>query len=168
MAGDPYMMGHITVAGANFMFDDIVTIADSNATAADKMMAGLFLFGKPVKLVDKGYDLYRSAYKTRKVDKGNAVSEFAGKINATNIPNMSKKDILDNLPNKWKHTDHNGFIHIRDSKGNIRMKIDPPDKVTKYDHVHIFDENGNPLDINLNIVDRKSPDAHIPYENEDD
>ena len=43
------------------------------------------------------------------------------------------------------------------------MKVDPPDKFTKYDQVHILDELGNPLDVNLNIVDRKSPDAHIPY-----
>lgn len=43
------------------------------------------------------------------------------------------------------------------------MKIDHPDKVTKYDHVHIFYKNGNSLDINLKVVDRKSPNAHIPY-----
>lgn len=55
------------------------------------------------------------------------------------------------------HTENRGFIHIRDSNKNIRMRIDPPDKLTKYDHIHIYDENGNPLDINLNMVDRKSP-----------
>ncbi|WP_242069479.1 contractile injection system protein, VgrG/Pvc8 family, partial [Paenibacillus dendritiformis] len=94
---------------------------------------------------------------------GNPVGNFAGKINAENIPNMSKQEILDSLPKDWKYTDNNGFIHIRDANGNIRMKIDPPDKVTKYDHVHLFDESGNPIDVNLNVVDRKSPDAHIPY-----
>lgn len=36
------------------------------------------------------------------------------------------------------------------------MKIDPPEKVTKYDHVHIFDESSNTLDINLNVVDKKT------------
>ncbi|WP_160033865.1 WXG100 family type VII secretion target [Paenibacillus sp. An7] len=88
---------------------------------------------------------------------------FAGEIITENIPNMSKQEILDNLPKDWGYTDNNGFVHIRDTKGNIRMRIDPPDKVTKYDHVHLFDENGNPVDINQNIVDRKSSDAHIPY-----
>jgi len=87
---------------------------------------------------------------------------FAGKINSTNIPNMTKKEILDSLPKDWKYTENNGFVHVRDANGNIRMRIDPPDKVTKYDHVHLYDEKGNPLDVNLNIVDRKSPDAHIP------
>ncbi|WP_419185173.1 hypothetical protein [Lysinibacillus sphaericus] len=94
---------------------------------------------------------------------GNGVGNFVGKINADNIPNMTKNDILEGLPSNWKHTENNGFVHIRDANGNVRMKIDPPDKVTKYDHVHIFDESGNPLDVNLNVVDRKSPDAHIPY-----
>ncbi|MEC0242868.1 WXG100 family type VII secretion target [Paenibacillus dokdonensis] len=94
---------------------------------------------------------------------GNTIGNFAGKINAENIPNMSKQEILDSLPKDWKYTDNNGFVHIRDANGNVRMKIDPPDKVTKYDHVHLFDESGNPIDVNLNVVDRKSLDAHIPY-----
>ncbi|UFT99584.1 hypothetical protein KO561_00980 [Radiobacillus kanasensis] len=94
---------------------------------------------------------------------GNRVGNFAGKINADNIPNMTKNDILEGLPSNWKYTENNGFVHIRDANGNVRMKIDPPDKVTKYDHDHIFDESGNPIDVNLNVVDRKSPDAHIPY-----
>ncbi|WP_044640136.1 DNRLRE domain-containing protein [Risungbinella massiliensis] len=90
-------------------------------------------------------------------------NRFAGKINADNIPNMSKQEIFDGLPSNWKYTENNGFVHIRDDIGNIRMRIDPPDKVTKYDHVHLYDQKGNPLDVNLNIVDRKSADAHIPY-----
>lgn len=76
---------------------------------------------------------------------------------------MSKQEILDSLPKDWKYTDNNGFVHNRDANDNVRMKIDPPDKVTKYDHVHLFDESGNPIDVNLNVVDRKNPDAHIPY-----
>lgn len=79
------------------------------------------------------------------------------------VPNMSKSQLLGNLPDGWKYTENNGFVHVKDATGAIRMRIDPPDKVTKYDHVHLFDENGNPLDINGNVVDRKSPDAHIPY-----
>lgn len=103
------------------------------------------------------------ALKPRAKGMGNSVGNFAGKISAGDIPNMSKQEILDSLPKDWKYTENNGFVHIKDVNGNIRMKIDPPDKVTKYDHVHLFDESGNPIDVNLNIVDRKSPDAHIPY-----
>ena len=79
------------------------------------------------------------------------------------IEGMTKADILDGLPDGWKYTENNGFIHVRDSSGKVRMKIDPPDNVTKFDHVHLFDNNGNPIDINGNIVNRKSSDAHIPY-----
>jgi len=42
------------------------------------------------------------------------------------------------------------------------MRIDPPDKVTNYPHKHLYDINGNSLDVNGNIVPSKSPDAHIP------
>ncbi|MGS2751356.1 pre-toxin TG domain-containing protein [Bacillus zanthoxyli] len=86
-----------------------------------------------------------------------------GKLSTRNIPNMTKKEILEKLPEGWKYTENNGFVHVRDATDTIRMRIDPPDKVTKYDHVHLYDENKNPLDLNGNIVDAKSPDAHIPY-----
>lgn len=44
-----------------------------------------------------------------------------------------------------------------------RVRIDPPDKKTNYTHIHIMDENKNPLDINGNIVSPKDPSGHIPY-----
>ncbi len=73
LAGDPFMMGHIATAGFNFAFDDIGTMIDPDATAEDKMMAGLFLFAKPAKLVGKGADAFKAGDKVkdaRKVDKG--------------------------------------------------------------------------------------------------
>lgn len=102
-----------------------------------------------------------------KSDSGNAVTgktgvNFAGKINTADISNMSKNELIGKLPSDWKVTENNGFVDVRDTEGNIRMRIDPPDKVTNYDHVHLYDEHGKPLDVNLNIVDRKSPKAHIP------
>ncbi|MCY9704195.1 polymorphic toxin-type HINT domain-containing protein, partial [Paenibacillus alvei] len=79
------------------------------------------------------------------------------------VPNMNKSQLLSNLPDGWKYTDNNGFVHVKDANGLIRMRIDPPDKVTKFDHVHLYDEKGNSLDINGKIVEQKSPDAHIRY-----
>ena len=67
-----------------------------------------------------------------------------------------------NLPEGWTKTENNGFTHIRDADGNIRVRIDPPDAVTNYPHQHVYDASGNSLDINGNIVSPKSPDAHIP------
>ena len=49
--------------------------------------------------------------------------------------------------------------------GKMRVRIDPPDNVgTDYTHMHIYDKNEKPLDINGNIVNRKSQDAHIPWD----
>ncbi|MED2919572.1 S-layer protein [Bacillus thuringiensis] len=113
------------------------------------------------KVVGTVEDIEKKAKNLEKAAK--STGKTIGKINTHNIPNMSKKEILEKLPDGWKYTDNNGFVHVRDGNGTIRMRIDPPDKVTKYDHVHLYDENKNPLDLNGNIVDAKSPDAHIPY-----
>ena len=88
---------------------------------------------------------------------------IAKKFDTNNIPNMTKQDIIDSIPDDWNYTEHNGFVHIRDADGDIRIRIDPPDKVTQYPHVHAYDSVGNLLDSVGNIVDRKSPDGHIPY-----
>ena len=71
---------------------------------------------------------------------------------------------LDNLPSGWTKTTNNGFTHVKDENGNIRIRIDPPDAKTPYPHKHLYDGAGNPLDINGNIVSPKSPDAHIPLD----
>ena len=94
---------------------------------------------------------------------GTGVGNIAGKLDTNNIPNMTKQDIIDSIPDDWNYTEHNGFVHIRDADGNIRIRIDPPDKITNYPHVHVYDSDGNLLDSAGNIVDRKSPDGHIPY-----
>ncbi|UKE85509.1 hypothetical protein PJ912_12185 [Pectobacterium colocasium] len=51
---------------------------------------------------------------------------------------------------QWKYTDTD----------STAVRLDPPDKVTLYDHAHLYDKAGNSLDINGNIVDFKSPAAH--------
>lgn len=54
------------------------------------------------------------------------------------------------------------MLHFYDSKGRIRMRIDPPDKITLYPHIQLYDTEGNSLDINLKRVSPNSPVAHIP------
>ena len=83
--------------------------------------------------------------------------------NSKVISSMSKKQLQANLPDGWTYTEHNGRVHIRDANRNFRVRIDPPDNVTNYQHMHILDEHENPLDINGNIVSPKSPDGHIPW-----
>ena len=92
-------------------------------------------------------------------------SNITKNLDTNNIPNMTKQEIIDTIPDNWKYTEHNGFVHIKDEAGKIRIRIDPPDKVTQYPHVHVYDNDGNLLDSLGNIVDRKSPDGHIPYKN---
>ena len=53
------------------------------------------------------------------------------------------------------------FVEFVDKSGNVRAKLHPPDKVTPYSHLHIYDKDGNPLDKNLNQASPRSPDAHL-------
>ena len=96
---------------------------------------------------------------------GSTAGNIAKNLDTNNIPNMTKQEIIDAIPDNWKYAEHNGFVHIKDEAGKIRIRIDPPDKVTQYPHVHVYDNDGNLLDSLGNIVDRKSPDGHIPYKN---
>lgn len=97
------------------------------------------------------------------IEGGSKTGNIINNLDTNNIPNMTKQDILNKIPDSWKYTEHNGFVHIKDDTGTMRIRIDPPDKVTSYPHVHVYDNNGNLLDVLGNIVDRKSPDGHIPY-----
>ncbi len=54
------------------------------------------------------------------------------------------------------------FIEFKDWFGNIRVKIHPADRITTYNHIHIYDKAGNSLDTNLKVVSRSSTEAHIP------
>ena len=76
------------------------------------------------------------------------------------LEGKSQEEILEGLPDGWTYTDNNGFVHVRDEQGRVR--IDPPDKKTKYKHIHVYDENGNLLDVNGNPVSPKDPAGHIP------
>ncbi|CAI3304253.1 hypothetical protein ACK4CS_16785 [Enterococcus gallinarum] len=84
------------------------------------------------------------------------------KLSSREISNLSLKDLKEMLPNHWNIYENNGRVHVKDGKV-MRIRIDPADNVTKYQHMHIYDINGNSLDINGNIVERNSPSAHIPW-----
>ena len=105
-------------------------------------------------------------------NKGNGCGEsnktkgnITERLDTNEIPNMTKQEIIDSIPDDWEYTEHNGFVHIKDETGKMRIRIDPPDKMTKYPHVHAYDNNGNLLDRFGNIVDRTSPAGHLPYKN---
>lgn len=81
------------------------------------------------------------------------------------LSKLSPSQLDEALPDGWKYNSSpdGRYVHIRDGNGNYRIRIDPPDKVTNYRHIHVFDGKGNALDINGKVVPYKSPDAHIPY-----
>ena len=94
-------------------------------------------------------------------------TEGAGKLNnmtPSELNKLTPDQIKKALPDGWTYSGSpdGRFTHIKDSSGNYRIRIDPADKVTAYPHMHIFDDVGNALDINGNIVPANSIDAHIP------
>ncbi|MBD5505327.1 MAG: transposase [Lachnospiraceae bacterium] len=80
------------------------------------------------------------------------------------LSKLTPEQLKELLPEGWKYNQSpdGRFVHIKDASGNYRIRIDPPDSYTSYDHIHVFDQDGNSLDINGNIVPYDSPDAHIP------
>ena len=86
-----------------------------------------------------------------------------------NLGNMNRLQISEMISEKYSNVlDYKGgspdgrFMQweYKDS-GMTAVRIDPPDKVTLYDHIHLYDVNGNALDINGNIGAVDSPDVHI-------
>ncbi len=53
------------------------------------------------------------------------------------------------------------FIEFVDNNEILRVKIHPPDNVTSFDHLHIYDRTGRSLNRNLQTVNKRSPESHI-------
>ncbi len=93
--------------------------------------------------------------------------EFYNQIK--NFPNMSKQDIINSLPAGWTTKGRMPDAHLYDADGNFRGRLDPPDKVTLYDHIHLYDffnkktpKQNILYDIDLNKVPYNAEDGHIP------
>ena len=158
---------------AGWLLADILTVKISKiakgAKATSKGLQALDAINdasKAAKAADRAKD-------ASKVAKAADKASDAGKLfNSPKLDKLSPKEIVDlniqelkgRLPEGWTFHEHNGRVHIKNSKGDYKIRIDPPDRITNYNHMHIYDKNGKPLDINGNIVNRKSPDAHIPWD----
>ncbi|MGY0691942.1 hypothetical protein ACW2QC_04015 [Virgibacillus sp. FSP13] len=113
------MMGHIATAGFNFAFEDIGTMIDPDSTAEDRLMAGLFLFAKPAKLVGKGAEAFKAGDKVndaRKVDKGN--EEVIREI--SDVPHV--KEAKDVIAERTKRLDLNEHQTITKQMSSKKMK----------------------------------------------
>jgi hypothetical protein len=92
-------------------------------------------------------------------------------IETYKLGSMSKTEIESKLPSSLtlKGASSDGkFAQYKDANGVERIRFDGPHRNVDFDHVHLFDEKGNPLDKNLNVVDRTSSDAHIRYDDPND
>ena len=96
---------------------------------------------------------------------GGKGSKTIDKRTPEEINKMSLEEMRNNLPDGWKLSENNGRVHIKDSSGQMRVRIDPADKVTKYEHMHIYDDKGNSLNKAGNTVGTKDPSGHIPWKN---
>ncbi|BBH53573.1 FG-GAP repeat domain-containing protein [Fluviispira sanaruensis] len=93
-----------------------------------------------------------------KLTKGKIV-EYLNKIENKKIENIVSD--LKSLGLKYFEGRGGQFMHFKGKDNKMRVRIDPPDKTSKYDHMHIYDSKGNSLNKNLKIVDEASVEAHI-------
>ncbi|AIG65486.1 pre-toxin TG domain-containing protein [Weissella tructae] len=87
------------------------------------------------------------------------------KLSPKEINNMSFDELWNSVPvnQGWTRTNFNGRVHIRRPDGTFRVRIDPPDKITKYQHMHVYNKKEQLLDIKGNVVDKNSPAGHIRW-----
>src|SRR5699024_7863042 len=101
LAGTPDGLAGPATAGFNFMFDDIGTILDKDASTQDKMLASSFMFFKPLKLADRGHDLYKTSRKARKASKGGDKTNHGNyRANQRGFNNDKIDDIVNNYSQK--------------------------------------------------------------------
>jgi hypothetical protein len=83
----------------------------------------------------------------------------------SNVHEIPREQLVKELQSsglKFKGQERGGeFMEFTDKQGRLRIKIHPPDPKTPYHHIHIYDRNGRPLSSDLNIVTRRSEEAHI-------
>ena len=160
----------LTLAGGG---SEIASVGSSSAISIPAATEGIGIAGSGLAI---SFDALRNMFDVRiqksESNKGNGCGEsnktkgnITERLDTNEIPNMTKQEIIDFIPDDWEYTEHNGFVHIKDETGKMRIRIDPPDKMTKYPHVHAYDNNGNLLDRFGNIVDRTSPAGHLSYKN---
>ena len=65
-----------------------------------------------------------------------------------------------NIP--WVEFSKKTLIDSGIKKPPVKAKIHPPDEISKYHHLHIYDAKGNSLSKDLMKVPKQSLEAHIP------
>jgi len=128
-------------------------------------------------LVSGGYGLARGGVSIFKASRSWTVasrlaSKTSRKLTRSSIKeylkhagNLNREQIVKDLNSiglrlKGKSPDSR-FMEFIDKGNNLRVKIHPADRITKYNHLHIYDKSGRSLSSDLQIVLPNSPEAHI-------
>ena len=88
-----------------------------------------------------------------------------------NIHTIPREQLIQDLESvgfKFKGSAEDGrFMDFIDKQGNLRVKLHPPDRITQYDHIHIYNKRGQDLNTELSTVSYKSPEGHIQMASDD-
>ena len=152
-----------------------VTIPAAAVASAGYVTSGTLIAGGTITVTDAISQIaaansnlqvsFAKGYDERPSSNSSTNGKKIDKLSPEDLSSMSLDEIKTSLPEGWTLNENNGFVHIKDIEGNFRIRIDPPDKVTQYTHMHIYDNLGNSLDIKGNIVNFKDPLGHIPWNN---
>ena len=164
---DGHIVGEQPLEQNHIEFDLILSSTSAAKSTVDfigrKVLAPI---GKPIaNLVQKiGKNaigrLRNLAHKVVTKSLGKTRTEF--KTFLKNVGNMDR-------PTLEKTLQKFGFKRVFSGKGithyahkNLKIRIDPPQEGTPYNHLHInYDGNKNAYDVNLRPVNYKEPAAHI-------
>ena len=149
----------MATTGTSTLMDIITLLSGTDANGNSLTEVELSALGKKVALQASALGI--SLYLTVSSIKGADVVDGAN-IGDKKIGDMTKDEIIKSVPDDWTTYDINDFVTIKDETGVIRIKIHRPDGKTAYDHIHIYDQNGNPLDGNGIPGFYKDKDVHIP------
>lgn len=150
---DPDMEGFYEVVGAMAVFATKVNLKGVPS---------------PGKGVPKRPTKVNTGKKSQSGNKKSPTKTQALQQGVKNLPNMNRAQIKSMIDNKFPSLTYKGgspdgrFMQWKDKSGTPRVRIDPADKVTKYDHIHLYNKKGQPLDINLQVKPATSVDVHIP------
>lgn len=138
--------------------ESATALAGSGITAIAGVGAGV-VGDKAKKALDSDSPKLAQATSMRKLDE----------LAPNELKELSIDELKKALPDGWTFyaggpngTPGTDFVHIK-KDGNFRIRIDPPDTKTNYRHMHVYNAQGDSLDISGNIVLDDSVAAHIPY-----
>jgi hypothetical protein len=83
----------------------------------------------------------------------------------SNVHTISRDKLIQDLESiglKFNGSAKDGrFMSFIDKQGNVRINLHPADRVTQYDHMHMYTKQRHDLSAELLRVDYRSSDAHI-------